>query len=161
MIELRPITEEDAAKIKNWPPYTGEFEAMDYALRDDGWLDEYRERPLTWVYIALLKRVTIGFSLLSTTNVGEAEFRIAIHPDWIGKGFGSQIALETLKKGFCQLHLIRIHLIVRKENHVAIHLYEKLGFIKSGESSRVIQGKIIDFIDMYVSKEDFYSHANP
>jgi RimJ/RimL family protein N-acetyltransferase len=159
MIELRLITDEDVAKVKNWPSYTDEFEAMDYALRKDGWLDEYRERPMTWIYVAELDKQTVGFSLLSTTGEGEAEFRIAIHSRWIGKGLGKKIAFATLKKGFRQLNLTRIHLIVRKENKVASKLYESLGFIKSGESTRMIQGKIIEFINMNLTKEDFDSHV--
>jgi diamine N-acetyltransferase len=159
MIELRLITDADVAEVKNWPPYTGGFEAMDYALRDNGWLDEYRKYPMTWIYTAVLNGQTIGFSLLSTKAEGEAEFRIAIHPQWIGKGFGVQIALATLKKGFGRLNLKRIHLIVRKENHVAFKLYESIGFTKSGESTHVIQGKIVEFIDMDMSKERFDSHS--
>ena len=157
MIELRPITAEDAAEVKNWPAYTDIFEAMDYALREGGWLDEYWGRPMTWIYMAELDGQTIGFSLLSTTAEGEAEFRIAVHPQWIGRGFGVQIALSTLDKGFGQHGMNRIHLIVRKENLAALKLYEGLGFAKSGESTRVIQGKTIEFIDMDMSKEKFIS----
>ena len=157
VIELRPITAEDAAEVKNWPAYADVFEAMDYALREGGWLDEYWGRPMTWIYTAVVNGQTRGFSLFSTTAEGEAEFRIAVHPQWIGKGLGSQIAFETLKKGFFQLNLNRIHLIVRKENQVAFKLYEGLGFTKSGESTCVIQGRIIEFIDMDMSKEKFIS----
>jgi diamine N-acetyltransferase len=159
MIELRPITVDDMVEVKNWPAYSAGFEAMDYALREGGWLDEYGERPMTWIYVAVLNGQTVGFSLLSKTADGEAEFRIAIHPQWIGKGLGSQIALATLKKGFGLLNLSRVHLIVRKENHVAIKLYESIGFIRSGESTRMIQGKIIEFMDMDMSRENFDSHA--
>ncbi len=37
-------------------------------------------------YIADLNKQIIGFSLLSMTSEKEAEFRIAIHPHWTGKG---------------------------------------------------------------------------
>jgi diamine N-acetyltransferase len=157
MVELRPITAEDAAEVKNWPAYTEVFEAMDYALREGGWLDEYWGRPMTWIYTAVLNGQTIGFSLLSTTADKEAEFRIAVHPQWIGRGLGSQIALSTLNKGFCQHGMNRVHLIVRKENQAAFRLYEVLGFTRSGESTRVIQGKTIEFIDMDMSREKFIS----
>ncbi len=42
MIQLRPIIPEDISEI-NWPPYLGGFEQMDYALRNNGWLDEFRD----------------------------------------------------------------------------------------------------------------------
>ena len=157
MIELRLITDADVVAVKNWPAYTDIFEAMDYALREDGWLDEYRKRPITWIYMAELGGQTVGFSLLSTTADKEAEFRVAVHPQWIGKGLGSHIAVETLKKGFFQLNLTRIHLIVRKENPIALKLYEGIGFIKYGESTHAIQGKPIEFIDMDMSREKFIS----
>ena len=132
---------------------------MDYAIRENGWLDEYRVRPMTWIYVAILNKQTIGFSLLSTTADGEAEFRIAIHPKWIGKGLGKEIAFATLEKGFCQLNLTLIHLIVRKENQVAFKLYKSLGFIRSGESTHIIREEVIEFIDMDISREAFESHT--
>jgi diamine N-acetyltransferase len=161
MIELRPITAEDVAEVKKWPPYTDGFEVMDYALRDNGWLDEYRERPLTWIFMASLDGQAVGFSLLSTTADGEAEFRIAVHPQWIGRGLGMEIAIATIRKGFLQLNLTRIHLIVRKENPVALKLYESLGFTKSGESTLMIQGKSVEFITMDIAKEKFDRHGLP
>lgn len=155
MIDLRPIRNEDVAEIKNWPVYVDEFEQMDYALREHGWLDEFRQRAHTWIYIAELNKQVIGFSLLSITSDGEAEFRIAIHPHRTGKGLGRQVTLATLKAGFRQLNLDRINLIVRKNNHPAAKLYESLGFAIIGASIRTIQGKRIEFIDMAMTKEKF------
>lgn len=83
MIELRPITAEDAAEIRNWPPYSGGFAQMDYALREHGWLDEFMSKPKTVIYIAGLNKQIIGFSLLSVTAEGEAEFRIAFHTPFV------------------------------------------------------------------------------
>ncbi len=155
MIELRPIRTDDVAEIKSWPSYSDAFEQMDYALRERGWLDEFRQRPNTWIYIAELNKQAIGFSLLSITAVGDAEFRIAIHPHRTGKGLGRQVALATLKVGFRQLNLGRIHLIVRKTNHPAAKLYESLGFAIIGGSIHMIQGKRIEFTDMAITKEKF------
>jgi RimJ/RimL family protein N-acetyltransferase len=155
MIELRPISPEDVAEIKNWPSYSDGFEQMDYALREHGWLDEFRQRPNTWLCTAELDKQIIGFSLLSITAAGEAEFRIAIHPHRTGKGFGKQVTLATLKTGFRQLNLDRIHLIVRKNNYPAAKLYESLGFAILGESIHTIQGKHIEFADMAMTKEKF------
>lgn len=49
MIKLRPIRTDDIAEIKNWPVYVDGFEQMDYALRDNGWIDEFWNRPNTWI----------------------------------------------------------------------------------------------------------------
>ena len=155
MIQLRPIRPEDIAEIKNWPPYTGGFEQMDYALRDNGWLDEFRDRPGTWIYAVESGNRMIGFSLLSATTDEEAEFRIAIHPAWTGRGLGREVTLGTLKTGFRHLNLTAIHLIVRMNNPRALKLYENIGFAATGESVHAIQGKDIEFIDMVMTREQF------
>jgi diamine N-acetyltransferase len=155
MIQLRSIKPEDIAEIKKWPPYSGGFEQMDYALRDNGWLDEFRDRLGTRVYVVESSKGIIGFSLLSATADEEAEFRIAIHPAWTGKGLGREVTLATLKTGFQHLNLARIHLIVRKNNSRASKLYTSIGFVTTGESIHAIQGKDIEFIDMAMTREQF------
>ncbi len=155
MIELRLIRTDDIADINNWPHYVNGFAQMDYALRERGWLDEFSSRPNTWIYIADLNKQVIGFSILSITGDREAEFRIAMHPGWTGKGLGREVTLATLKTGFGQLNLDRIYLIVRKNNHRAAKLYENIGFAITGESIHTIQGKRIKFTDMVMTKERF------
>lgn len=155
MIKLRPIRPEDISGIKNWPPYGNGFEQMDYALREHGWLDEFGGRSKTWIYAVELNNQVIGFSLLSVTAGEEAEFRIAIHPAWTGKGLGREVALATLKNGFRQLNLARIRLIVRKNNLRASKLYKSIGFAATGESVHTIQSKDIEFIDMDMTREQF------
>lgn len=158
MIQLRPITIEDIAEIKKWPSYRNGFKQMDYALRNGGWLDEFWNRSDSWIFITEFNNAIIGFSLLSLTANKEAEFRIAIHPDWLGKGLGKQVTLATLEKGFGQLTLEKIHLIVRKNNPRASKLYKSLGFSKTGESIHAIHGRRIEFIDMLITKAQFNNH---
>jgi len=155
MIDLRPIAKEDVKEIKNWPPYSNGFAQMDYALREHGWIDEFINRPKTFIYIAELDTQIVGFSLLSIMAEGAAEFRLAIHPFWTGKGVGRKVTFAILKAGFQLLHLDRIFLIVRKNNHRATKLYESVGFVLTGESVHMIQGKYIDFDDMVITKEKF------
>jgi diamine N-acetyltransferase len=155
MISLRPIAEEDFAEIRKWPPYELEFAQMDYALRQGGWLDEYGKKPETWIYVAESDGRSVGFTLLSVTGKGEAEFRIAIHPHSTGIGFGRQIAVAILKIGFLKLKMDRIYLIVRKNNYRAMELYERLGFRRTGESIHAIQGQPVEFFDMEVTMETF------
>ena len=155
MIELRPIRTEDVTEIKSWPPYSDGFAQMDYALRERGWLDEFMRKPKTWIYIADLNKQSVGFSLLSITAERAAEFRIAIHPHWTGKGVGREVAFATLKAGFRELNLDQIYLIVRKNNLHAAKLYESIGFALTGESVHMIQGEYIDFNDMVMTKENF------
>ncbi len=155
MIKLRPVTTEDITEIKKWPAYANDFKQMDYALRENGWLDEFSNRPDTWIYIAEINKQIVGFSLINITADGDAEFRIAIHPHRIRTGLGRKIALSTLKNGFGELDLDIIRLIVRKTNHPARRLYESLGFAMIGESVHLIQGKQIEFIDMEITGRRF------
>ena len=155
MIDLRPITKEDVKEIKNWPPYSDEFAQMDYALREHGWLDEFISRPKTFICIAELDKQIVGYSLLSITAEGAAEFRIAIHPHWTGKGVGRKVAFATLEAGFRKLNVDQIYLIVRKNNLHAAKLYESIGFALTGESVHMIMGEYIDFNDMVMTKEKF------
>jgi RimJ/RimL family protein N-acetyltransferase len=50
------------------------------------------------------------------------------HPDYRGKGYGSEIMILTMRYGFEQFNLNRINLRVMSFNIRAIRLYEKLGF---------------------------------
>jgi ribosomal-protein-alanine N-acetyltransferase len=52
---------------------------------------------------------------------------IAIHPDYQGRGYGTYLLTEILKKNDGMEYAI---LEVRESNQAAIHIYEKLGFIK-------------------------------
>ena len=155
MIDLRPMTERDAAEIRTWPVYSQRFEQMDYALRHGGWLDEFRNKYNTHIYLAVSEEQTVGFSLLSVTANGESEFRIAVHPQHTGVGFGRAITLATLQTGFRELNMERIYLIVRQNNHPAMKLYESLGFKRTGESTHAIQGQPIRFYDMDIDRETF------
>lgn len=160
LIELRPVTSTDIDAIKGWPPYTDGFEQMDYALREQGWLDEFRERSSVQIFAALSDGRLAGFSLLALQPDGSAEFRIALHPERIGKGLGRAVAVATLHEGFDHLRLGSVHLIVRKNNVRALKLYRSIGFAVTGESVRAIQGRATAFIDMRVSREAFLKGRN-
>jgi RimJ/RimL family protein N-acetyltransferase len=138
----------DLAVIQNWPTYPPEFEDLDYALRDNGWLDEHRGKPDTRLYVAEQAGKIIAFTLLSRTSETEAEFRIALRADKIGLGLGSILTRMTLEKGFVEMQLARIHLIVRKNNPRAIGLYRNLGFTECGECAKHVNGQQVNFLNM-------------
>jgi len=99
MIVLRIMEAADATAIQNWPSYPSEFEDLDYALRDNGWLAEYRGKPDTLIYVAEQAGERVAFTILSRTGEAEAEFRIALRADKLGQGLGGAITSMTLKKG--------------------------------------------------------------
>lgn len=154
MIDLRELRDADIAQILQWPAYTGDMEQMDYALRDQGWLEEFRAKPDVALYAAVAGDELIGFSILAKTGTAEAEFRIALRADRTGQGLGGTMSSLTLQKGFAELELSRIHLIVRKNNLRGIRLYQRLGFTTSGECLKEIQGVMVDFLAMEIRKQD-------
>jgi RimJ/RimL family protein N-acetyltransferase len=159
MIKLRTLNAADVATIQNWPPYPPEFEDLDYALRSNGWLAEYRDRPDTWIYIAEQAGEIIAFTTLARTGDTEAEFRIALRADTLGQGLGETITVMTLAKGFSELKLACIHLIARKNNPRAIRLYQRLGFTEHGECMMNINGKQVDFLHMEIAWASYAEHS--
>jgi diamine N-acetyltransferase len=152
MIKLRMLEAADLATIQNWPSYPPEFEDLDYALRSNGWLAKFRDQPDTWIYIAEQEREIIAFSILSKTNKSEAEIRIALRPDKIGLGIGNTIASMTLHAGFTEIGLSRIYLVVRKNNPRAIGLYKRIGFTECGNCVQNVNGKLVNFYAMDISR---------
>lgn len=152
MLELHLMEEMDITAIQNWPSYPPEFAELDYALRVDGWLAEYQQKPDTWIYVAKQYEKITAFTILSKTGEASAEFRIALRADKLGQGLGKTIAVMTLSQGFSEIGLKRIHLIVRKNNTRAMHLYRRLGFKDCGEILKTIDNKQVEFLAMEISQ---------
>ena len=144
-IMLRPATAHDKIAIAQWPAYPAEFSELDYALRANGWLDEFQGKADTWIYAAELDKALVAFTLLAITGKQEAEFRIALHPHYLGRGLGRAITLNTLELGFRDKTLKRIHLIVRKDHARAIKLYADIGFCEFECCIQTVNGKSVEF----------------
>jgi RimJ/RimL family protein N-acetyltransferase len=150
-IVLTLIEPKDVLTIQNWKTYPDEFSELDYALREGGWLNEYCHKQTAKVFSAKYENELIGFSILSDDEEG-TEFRIALNPDKIGKGFGRAISLATMKEAFETMGKESIYLIVRLNNFPAIKLYEQIGFMPKYELNKDIQGKPIRFLKMEYKK---------
>ncbi len=146
-IVLAPIELDDIATIREWEPYSSEFAELDYALREGGWLDEFLPKSNTRIFAAKYHNELIGFSLLCADTEG-IEFRIALKPDKIGKGFGRKITVATIRESFEWMGKNSLYLIVRLSNTSAQKLYEKLGFIPKNEITKEIQGQSVQFLRM-------------
>jgi diamine N-acetyltransferase len=155
MITPRPIESKDTAVIKNWPPYPPEFRDLDYALRDGGWIDEYSGKPGVDILIADDEGTIVGFAVIVLEPGGSAEFRIALHPEKLGRGVGKTVMLLTLAHGFSDPGTSTIRLIVRKNNPRAKRLYERLHFRTVGECIEEIQGRPVEFYRMEIDRQTF------
>jgi diamine N-acetyltransferase len=150
MYRIRDIEDIDRKVIESWPPYPPEFKAQDYALRKNGWIEEYAAKPDTRCLAVERGGDLVAFTILSKTGPAEAEFRIALRADEIGTGTGSAAAALTLSEGFRRMSLSRIHLIVRKANKRAERLYTRLGFTHCGELQKDVNGETVDFYTMEI-----------
>lgn len=120
-------------------------------------IDQFSGKEETKIHIIEEDDVIIGFTILSKDKGmdGLAEFRIALNPDMLGKGNGRKLAQMTLEKGFQELGLLEVYLIVRKNNRRARGLYEHIGFQYSGECRKDISGKMVDLFEMTLDKGTF------
>ncbi|MFA4860051.1 GNAT family N-acetyltransferase [Methanoregula sp.] len=159
MITLRELRNEDIATIKAWPPYPQDCTDLDYAVRDNGGLDEYRAKPGTEILVAEEGETLAGFSVLEQEPGRQAEFRIAVHPGKIGHGLGKTIALRTLAHGFANPGIDLIRLIVRKNNVRAQRLYASLKFRGTGECIEEVHGKMVAFYRMEISRDTFFEES--
>lgn len=92
-----------------------------------------------------------------------AEFQIIIAPEHQGKGIASRATKLAIEYGFGVLNLYKIVLIVDKENHKALHVYKKLGFVMEGELKHefFINGQYRDVIRMRLFQQDFLAAHRP
>jgi len=155
MLTLRLITRNDIAIIRGWPPYPPEFRDLDYALREEGWLDEYWQKTGAEILVADDDGEIAGFSIIAREPGGNAEFRIALHPERLGQGIGKTITRLSLVHGFSSTATTTVRLIVRKNNPRAERLYEQLHFRHTGECTEVVQGNAVEFWRMEIDRDTF------
>mgnify|MGYP000858476827 CR=1 FL=1 len=92
-----------------------------------------------------------------------AEFQIIIAPDHQGRGIASKAARLAMEYGFSVLNLYKIYLIVDRDNHKAMHIYQKLGFQVEGELKHefFINGQYRDVIRMCLFQHEFLATNRP
>jgi diamine N-acetyltransferase len=74
-----------------------------------------------------------GFVAIDTVSK-TAEFRITIgHPDYRGKGYGTEASRLLLSYGFSTLGVDTVRLRVLPANEAALKMYRKVGFTVAGE----------------------------
>lgn len=149
-MHLRQLTAHDTTKINHWPAYPPELAELDYALRQYGWIAEFQGKRGTCLYGVEQFGQLIAFAILAMTAPGEAEFRVALHPECVGKGMGKQVMQLVLAQGFRQHGLVRVHLLVRKKHLRAIKLYQQMGFNFCGECSLYVNRIVTGFYKMEI-----------
>ncbi|MBJ8325107.1 GNAT family N-acetyltransferase [Streptococcus pacificus] len=78
------------------------------------------------------------------------ELFIVVDKDYQGYGLGQLLMAEAMDWAKNDSQLRRLELTVQKRNLVAIHLYQKYGFIIEGTKQRGAKTKNGEFLDVYL-----------
>lgn len=86
-----------------------------------------------------------------------AEFQIIIDPKFQGHGYAVSATKLAMKYAFHVLNLHKLYLVVDKVNEKAIHVYEKVGFIREGEliDEFFVDGTYHDAIRMCIFQDQY------
>ncbi|WP_341776823.1 spermidine N1-acetyltransferase [Listeria monocytogenes] len=86
-----------------------------------------------------------------------AEFQIIIDPKFQGHGYAVSATKLAMKYAFHVLNLHKLYLVVDKVNEKAIHVYEKVCFIREGEliDEFFVDGTYHDAIRMCIFQHQY------
>ena len=160
MFKLRELEKKDIPAINSWrnnPELIANLGApyrYINSIVDEKWFDAYMNNRNTQVRCAILDENDDIIGLVSLVSIDymkqSGTFHIMIgHGNNQGKGAGTFATKEMLNHAFDNLNLHRIELSVLTDNFRAIHMYEKVGFIKEG-TKRQCNFKQGKFVDMYM-----------
>ena len=110
-------------------------------------------------FIVSLDGENIG--LVELTDIHQihrnAEFHIIIAPEYQGHHYASEAARLAIEYSFAVLNLFKLYLVVDRENEVAVHIYQKLGFETEGilRKEYYVNGQYRDVIRMAIFRGDY------
>lgn len=92
-----------------------------------------------------------------------AEFQIIVAPAYQGKGIATQATRLAMDYAFCVLNLHKLYLIVDKENHKAIHIYQNQGFTQEAQLKQefFVNGQYRDVMRMCIFQPQYLAKIGP
>lgn len=145
-VRLRAVGRADLPRYVEWfaDPAVSENLASQIPMglaQEERWYEENLKQPPEQQALAVDLRTGrgkwehiggTGFHLIDKRN-RSAECGLFIGPEkYWNKGYGRDILLTLLRYGFQTLNLNRVQLRVMEFNRRAVHLYEKIGFVREG-----------------------------
>jgi ribosomal protein S18 acetylase RimI-like enzyme len=88
--------------------------------------------------VAELGGKIVAYQISTATHLGGHLARLATHPDHQNQGIGSALLQDLLAK-FVHRGALHVTVNTQQDNKVSISVYEKNGFIQTGESYPVYQ----------------------
>ena len=125
------------------------------------WIKNQQEVPRT-EYVLLvedLKGIFIGVVAIWHINFKfkSAEIWYKLHPDYWGKGIGTEAAMALINFGFSTLNLHRIEAGCAVQNIASARILEKVGMTREGGKRKAlpIRGEWIDNYEYAILEEDW------
>jgi ribosomal protein S18 acetylase RimI-like enzyme len=86
--------------------------------------------------VAQIDNQLVGYQISTAGHMGGHLARLAVHPNYQGRGVGLLI-LKDLLQQFTLQQIYRVTVNTQSDNYASLNLYEKLGFRKTGEEYAV------------------------
>lgn len=150
MYRLRELERKDLPEINKWrnDPELISFLGAPYRYInldvDEKWFDSYMANRNSTVRCAIVSDDSDTIlGLISLTDVNYLNQSATLHimigkSDNQEKGIGTFAVNEMLSHAFNNMNLQRVELDVLADNERAIHLYEKVGFVKEGTKRKAV-----------------------
>lgn len=168
MYRLRELEKRDIEAINKWRNDPELIASLGAPFRyinlivDEEWFDSYMNNRNTQVRCSIVDEDDAIIGLVSLINIDymnqSCVFHIMIgNGENQGKGAGTYATKEMLNHAFNNLNIHRVELNVLADNMRAIHLYEKVGFIKEGTRRQCDfkNGKFVDMLMYSVLREEY------
>lgn len=134
MVNFRKITEDNfEAIIKMKRPDGEKFVASNAVSLAQAWL--YRENGDVFPFAVYNDDTVVGFMLLEE-DMEQNElilWRIMLPPEQEGKGYGTAAVKLLIQYAKESGRYKKLTLLCAEENIIARHIYDKLGFLPTGE----------------------------
>lgn len=143
-VKIRPLIEEDAYTSVKWRniakiwQYTAYKLTRTITIEDElNWIQKVISDPHGKRFAILADDVYVGNIYLTNIKDGIGEYSIFIgDKNYWGKGIARKASEQVIAFGRDKLKLKAIVLGVREDNIAAMHLYESLGFKRTGKDEK-------------------------
>jgi len=169
-VRLRPVSESDVSTTLIWrndPEIRDSFLGYQFPVTkkmEEAWFERLQEGDVAGTVVFSIETLTEG-QFIGLVNLHKIDwqsqygyFGVQIgDKDYHGRGMGKDATRVMLDYAFNNLNLRKVCLEVLGDNHVAIKIYESLGFSLEGTLKNQIysRGAYCDLLIMSVFKEEY------
>jgi RimJ/RimL family protein N-acetyltransferase len=110
---------------------------------EKAWIRQHNEGPAAFLAVAESNKKIIGIIHIEAGKRNKlrhsGEFAIAVHPDFTEQKVGSALLECMIDWARSNEHMEKIILNVNENNHRAVRLYEKFGFVIEGRNLKALK----------------------